>query len=384
MLHPLKPVDRQCEDDLLALVDWQRKTLTYACTHDQFRSNTFRTFMGDAFADWFEESRTNGHDKQEKAFNKFQQELTALVKCVPTQKQTVLDDFEHDLDFYFRLDDPDFMFAFSPDISEAHNKAQVCLNAFYEFLTWEIPGALTKSGHNFHRQDIVRSYLEQNPILLAVCPCCDNIWPEPTRTNNTSYTLEHFFHKEEHATICLHPYNLIPLCNACNSHRGNKEMLCPTGNADIAISQIFHPIERPAREYAQLEFRSRHLQPEKLFFVNSPKRIDDWQAAIEAYQAIYDIPGRWQTNWKQVQNTANSAIRYAVQGLQSGSGSITQEQFEHILNTIVKTFMPDKGEQDYGCYQYPAGRWLTWAKENYLCDLYKAHVVSRNVHASNC
>jgi hypothetical protein len=378
MLHPLKPVDRQCEDDLFGLIDWQRKTLTYAYKHDQFRSDIFRTFMGDAFADWFEESLANGHDKQKKTFNNFQQKLNALVKCDPTQKQIVLEDFEHDLDFYFHLDDSDFIFGFSPGISDAHKHAQVCLNAFYEFLTWEIPGALTKSGRNFHRRDIVRSYLDQNPILAIVCPCCDNSWPEPKRENGTPHTLEHFFHKEAHPTICLHPYNLIPVCDICNGRRGNKEMLCPTVDADLAISQIFHPIERPAREYAQLEFRSRRLQPEMMYFVNSPKRIDDWQAAIDAYRELYDIPRRWQTNWTQVQQTANSAIRYALQGLQHASGLITPEQFERELSAIVKTFMPDNGGGHYGRYQYPAGRWLLWAKENYLNELYAAHVASRN------
>jgi len=378
MLHPLKPVDSQCEDDLLALIDWQRKTLAYACNYTRFRSDAFRAFMGDAFADWFEDSLANGHDKQQKAFNKFRQNLEGLVKCDPIQKQMVLDDFEHDLDFYLHLENPDFMFAFSPGISDAHEKAKVCLNAFYEFLTWEIPSTLTKSGRSFHRQDIVQSYLDQNPILSAVCPCCDNIWPEPTHENGTPYTVEHFFHKEEHPTICLHPYNLIPMCGACNGRRGNKEMLCPTGDEDVAISQVFHPIDRPVREYAQLEFRSRRLQPEMMYFANSPKRVDDWQTAIEAYKAIYDIPGRWQVNWNHVQHTANSAIRYALQGLRRMNPLVTLDQFEQELNAIVKTFMPDKGEIDYGRYQYPAGRWLTWAKENYLNELYAAHVASRS------
>lgn len=31
-----------------------------------------------------------------------------------------------------------------------------------------------------------------------------------------------------------------------------------------------------------------------------------------------------------------------------------------------------------GRYQYPAGRWLTWTKENYLNELYAAHVASRS------
>lgn len=106
MLHPLKPPDRQCEGDLIALIAWQRKTLQYARDHTQFLRDTFRQFMGDDFVDWFEDSRRNGHKKQKTAFNKFKQSLEDLVKCDSNQKQMVLNDFEHDQDFYLHLDEP--------------------------------------------------------------------------------------------------------------------------------------------------------------------------------------------------------------------------------------------------------------------------------------
>lgn len=372
MLHLLNPPDRQCEDDLFALVEWQRKTLLYARDHDRFRSNTFRSSLGDDFADWFEDSRRNGHGNQRKAFNNFQQNLNALAKCDLSDKQMVLDDFEHDQNFYFHLDDPDFIFAFSPSLSVAHDKAKVCLNAFYEFLTWEYPAALVASQRDFHRQDIVESYLERNPTLLSVCPCCDNSWPEPSRANRTPYTLEHFFHKDEHASICLHPYNLIPMCGVCNGRRGNKDVLSPTEEEDLSIDQIFHPIERPVRKYAHLQFRSRHLKPEIMNFVNLPTRIDDWQTAIDAYEAVYEIPKRWETNWNEIQRTAFSAIQYALQALQHDGAAIDQALFGQQIERIIETFM-----QDYGRYQYPAGRWLVWAKQHKLEHLYEILVEER-------
>lgn len=371
MLHPLNPPDRQCEDDLFALIEWQRKMLTYARDHAQFQLNTLRQFMGDDFTDWFEDSRTNGQRDQKKAFNNFQQNLNALAQCALPQKQMVLNDFELDQNFYFQLNEPNFIFAFSPQISLAHEKAKVCLNAFYEFLTWSFPGALTVSHCDFHRQDIIQSYLDQNPILQSVCPCCDNSWPEPNRANRTPYTLEHFFHKEEHPSICLHPYNLIPMCSVCNGRRGNKEMLLPDEVTELTINQIFHPLERPVRNYAILEFRSQRLEPEIINFVNSPIRTDDWQPAIAAYEAVYEIPSRWKMNWSAVAQTANNAIYHALLGVQA---PVSKIQFSQLLERIEAKLM-----QDYGRYQYPAGRWLAWAKTNYLDQLYGAHVESRGL-----
>jgi hypothetical protein len=379
MLHPIKLTDRQCEDDLFALIGWQRKILQYAISHERFRDDTFRAFMGDDFFIWFEESRNNGVKDQKKAFNKFQQHLNALAKCEVTAKQTILNDFEHDQDFCFHLDDPDFVFAFSPEISPAHEEAKVCLNAFYEFLNWGFPPTLIPSDRTFYRQNIVQSYLEQNPILLKVCPCCDNSWPEPDQASKTPYTLEHFFHKKEHPSICLHPFNLIPMCRVCNRRRDDKDVLSPTGEFDLSMDQIFHPLERPVRNYVQLEFRSRRLEPELMNFVNLPTRIDDWQIAINAYEDIYEIPSRWQVSWLEIQTVANNAIYYALQALQRAGVSVSRDQFGQELDKITETLM-----HDYGRYQYPAGRWLAWAKTNYLDALYAAHVEpeSRKLYAS--
>ncbi|MCL4266662.1 MAG: hypothetical protein KJ069_25950 [Anaerolineae bacterium] len=372
MLHPLNPPDRQCEDDLFALIELQRKTLTYALNHNQFGFDTFRIFMGDDFFDWFEDGRNNGQRDQKKAFNNFHQNLIALTKFDAAKKQTILDDFDHDQNFYFHLDDHDFMFAFSPVISAAHENAKACLNSFYEFLSWGFPAILMPSGRVFYRQDIVQSYIDRNPILVKVCPCCDNSWPEPDRAHKTPYTLEHFFHKDEHPTICLHPYNLIPMCRVCNGRRGKKEMLSPKDDIDLSIDQIFHPLERPVRKHADLEFRSRRLEPEIMRFVNLPTRIDDWQIAINAYEDVYEIPSRWQANWREIESAASNAISYAIQGV---GVPVSRIRFGQELDRIVETFM-----RDYGRYQYPAGRWLIWAKTNYFDALYSAHVESRGLN----
>lgn len=369
MLHPLNPPDRQCEDDLFALIEWQHKVLLYALHHNSYSLSAFRASLGDSFADWFEDCRTNGQKDQQKAFNNFQQNLNALAKSDPITKQTILDDFDHDQQFYLCLNDPGFLFAFSPTISVAHDNAKVCLNAFYEFLTWGIPDDLLPSRRRFHRQDIVESFLAQNPFLKYICPCCDNSWPEPRKAGQTPYTLEHFFHKEEHSSICLHPYNLIPVCGVCNGRRGNKEMLSTVTGASLTIDSIFHPIERPAREYVQLEFRSQRLQPDIVYLMNSPSRIDDWQTAIDAYETIYEIPSRWKAAWTQIESIASSEIYRA---LSMATFPVSTSEFRQLLETIENDLATT-----YDRYRYPAGRWLAWAKQNHFDLLYNAHVMSR-------
>lgn len=372
MLHPLNPPDRQCEDDLFALIEWQRRVLHYALCHSSFSLTTFEASLGVDFVNWFENCRRNGRRDQQRAFNNFQQNLNDLAKSDPTTKQTILDDFNHDQQFYFCLNNPKFLFAFSPTISTAHDNAKVCLNAFYEFLTWGIPDVLLPSGRSFHRQDIVESYLAQNPFLKFVCPCCDNSWPEPRKAGQTSYTLEHFFHKEEHSSICLHPYNLIPMCSICNGRRGNKEMLSTATGASLTIDSIFHPIDRPARNYAQLEFRSQRLQPDIVYLMNSPARVDNWQTAIDSYETIYEIPSRWKTAWTEIESVASSAIHYALSAITS---PVSASQFRQLLETIENDLA-----ETHGRYKYPAGRWLAWAKQNHFDLLYDTQVRARELN----
>lgn len=369
MLYPINPLETHYQNDLLGLAQWQRRMLVYLRSVAVFDMTTLRSNLGADFADWLNSSLLTTNKKQKRAFNRFKQAMEQYARRDGGEKQTVIDDFDHDQTFAANLNNSRFIFAFSPDLSQTHELAKTLLNAFYEFLTWEIPGVLLPSGANLHRQHLVENYIAQNPLLRSICPCCDNRWPEPQQSRGTSQTLEHFFHKEEHATICLHPSNLIPICYICNGRRDNKEALAPSATTTLTIDEIFYPLERAAIDYAELKLRGPLLhEPAQFIFENSAARTDDWSNAIAAYEDLYEIPSRWKARWTHIIPVATRAVQYA---LRSQATPIDARAFNQLVTDVIRDM-----EHDDTYYRYPARRWLMWARDTHPNALF-ADMVDR-------
>ncbi|MCA9872846.1 MAG: hypothetical protein KC441_04310, partial [Anaerolineales bacterium] len=350
----------QVIDDLLALIDRQRQLLEFACNQDQFDESVLRADLGDQFAGWI------------LRHSDLSNSLTQLLSCVQADKAKVLADFDHDQNFWDQMDDSTFKFAFSLDKSTAHKKAKECLNFFYGAIS--ATGPLFPTPKQFKRADIINGYIETNPLLRFICPCCDGNWPELSGKDKTPYTLEHFFHKEAHPTICLHPFNLIPMCEVCNSRRGDKEVLGTAPGIQVGAHKIFHPLFRPAKEKVELQYYSPDLRPERLQFVNLPTQLDDWREAIAVYDRLYEIPQRWQERWDEIDSVISIQLRTALEAhryMQQTPLSLID--FERLLGGIIKSLNEHNGR-----YQYVAQRWLVWAKQYYLERLYEAHVTARS------
>ncbi|MEM7118486.1 MAG: hypothetical protein AAF614_39050 [Chloroflexota bacterium] len=368
MLHRLSPPAVQVEENLFALVGRQRQLLHFACSHTDYDEGAFRSELGDSFADWIQAGRHSC------LLDDFKQ----LISCATVDKRLVLADFNHDQKFWEQSDSATFQFAFSPSKTAAHQHAKECLNAFYKSLN--SLARLLPVPQQFKRKNVVDGYIATNPFLARICPCCEGDWSEQVSRSQTPYTLEHFFHKGEHPTICLHPYNLIPMCDVCNSRRGNKEMLHSETGTYIGIDKIFHPLLRPAIECVELQYYSIDLnKPEKLKFVNLPTQLDDWSEAIEGYNFVYEIPKRWQERWNEIDGIIATQVRVALNAhYYSQQSPISRIDFERILSGIILGLNKSAAR-----YHYPAQRWLTWAKQYKLQDLYEAHVMERGLHLSN-
>lgn len=361
MLHRLNPPTAQIEDDLLALVERQRQLLTFACNHDHFDESALRVTLGDQFTEWI---------LRHSDLRNF---LTHLLSCAPADKAEVLADFDHDQEYWAQLNDSTFQFSFSPNKSDAHQYAKECLNCFYTLINSS--ARLLSPPRQFKRADIIDGYIQENLFLKQICPCCDGNWPEKPGRNDTPYTLEHFFHKEEHPTICLHPYNLVPMCDVCNSRRGNKEVLESAPGIQVGVHKIFHPLFRPAKENVELQYYSPDLRPERLQFVNLPTQLGDWSEAITVYDRLYEIPQRWQERWDEIDSVISMQVRTALEAhkyMQQTPPTLID--FERLLGGVINALNEHNGR-----YQYVAQRWLVWAKQYYLERLYEAHVTVRSL-----
>ncbi|MGB1250553.1 MAG: hypothetical protein ACPG8W_08090 [Candidatus Promineifilaceae bacterium] len=358
MLHPLKPPIKQVEDRLLDLIEWQEKLLVFAANHTDANETALRTALGDVFTDWLMEKRYTG----------LRNSLAELVTCPASDKQAVLQDFEHDQNFW--LGDPSFRFAYDMR-TDAHKFGRKCLNLFYEiFYAFD---KLLQIDEPFKRTNLYEGYLSNNPNLARVCPFCDGSFTRelPKKGKITKVTLEHFFHKAAHPTICLHPHNLFPCCAICNSQRADQEMLW-LDEAPLSMGDIFHPILNPARNNIEIRYYSRDIHsPDDLEFVKIYK--EDWHKAIGVYSTLYRIPARWKELWTEVESVVQTRLWAAIDNHRdSGNAAPSLVEFDNMIGLIIRSLKRYSNR-----YEYPAHRWLVWVRSesDRVRKLHQAYVV---------
>lgn len=362
MLHLINPPEGEVEENLFALVDYQRQLLAFAATSVACDLATLQASVRPDLTRWVTGKRN------------LYTALIDLVACDVAEKAQVLQDFIHDQDFWITSDPNNFQFAFASSATPAHQHAATCLKEFFQNL--HASGAIVPHPSKARKEQIVEGYLETNPDLLGACPCCQGTWAEQASHGASSYTLEHIFHKEQYPTLSVHPYNLLPICNVCNQRRGNRDALRTPRGAQLTVGRAFHPFFRPVLEYVELECRSSGLRPEQLRFRNLPTHLEDWSEAVDTYAHLYEIPRRWEQRWYEIDALASLLIRTGIEARQHQTQPLTQEDFEQVVRMVIGRF-----RREHGRYHYPAQRWLEWALQYRLPMMYEAHVVQRGLNA---
>jgi hypothetical protein len=371
MLHPIEPPT--CMPELEILICLQQKLLDFAVINSTYSEADFRRAMGDDFVNWLIGFKSPGV-KTPKIINRFFQELHAYVKCSAQEKAQILQDFVSDQNYYQMISDGSFSFSLLPQKSDAHAKASECLGEFYEFLGIGFPAILVgqpAGSPPFKKESVISGCKANNPNIEYVCPCCDNAFTDSATANEQGYTLEHYFPMSLYPSICLHPLNLVPMCSGCNARKKDIDPLNPSVAplVRVAYEEVFHPIARPVRRHADLSFQSRPTVPDEMKFVSS--NPPTYTNSIAAYKILYQIPDRWEANWKRVDKQVTSYLRRALRRL--NSPLIDQPLFEVALQDAITELEDDVG-QNHLCY--PAVKWLSWARTNKMQDLMQSFVES--------
>ena len=208
MLHPLNPPT--CIDELLTLVNFQRKMLEFAEANPTYTDAALRVEVSNDFVDWILRLKS-GTGRPQKIANRFIQELTEYAKCSLSEKRKVLQILNSDQNFYSQLMIQLLLFPLLPSKSQSHERAKKCLCEFYELLGIGYPPILagnTVSSPLFNKESVVRAYKTSNPNIEFVCPCCDSAFTDSAAASEQGYTLEHYFPKSLYPSICMHPLKL--------------------------------------------------------------------------------------------------------------------------------------------------------------------------------
>ena len=370
MLHLLNPPE--CGRELGFIIGLQRKTLKYSCAFTIYNDADYENFVGADFVAWLNARRHTGTD-QDKSVRKFFQDIPRLLRCDPALKHQTLVDFLHDQSFFRFLNDPTYQFCFSTTKTIAHEEATKILVYFFDFLGFagfpaNVMAHITGGLNGFCKNDVVEGFKITNPGIEYVCPSCDNAFTDSGSGNAEGYTLEHYFPKSRYPSICLHPYNLIPMCSKCNKVKGDNDPLAPTDRTNIPhpvpYAEIFHPIQRPVLSQAELTFSSVAMGETMNFVSRDPAR--QYLPSINAYELLYDIPPRWKVVWKRVDKRVNDSIKNALR-IYLGGRQYNEQSFDEVLRYAIIDLRDHCGSE---YLSYPACRWLEWARNNKFNELY--------------
>ncbi|HHW85559.1 MAG TPA: hypothetical protein GX400_05055 [Chloroflexi bacterium] len=194
--------------------------------------------------------------------------------------------------------------------------ARVFLVSFYEQLGNGLdmrlfchnPYRYTKYG----REQFFAAFERENPELGACAICDEHRYMTILRGRYFS-DIEHYFPKSIYPHLSCHPYNLIPLCKQCNQAHLDRDPL-ETANGRCKLRDVFLPYrgDSVARRGAiKLDWQHRKQKPH----LQIQLRQDNdavFQARLQAFSAIYDIPGRWQNRIHQIGEHLWRYIRHYV------------------------------------------------------------------------
>lgn len=178
---------------------------------------------------------------------------------------------------------------------------------FYDDYLGESKRTFPKSFEleEFGRDKFLSEFKKLNGI--NVCPACDA---------ERYSRIDHYLPKIFYPHLSCHPYNLVPICNTCNTdYKGEKNLLVSKSGNLRQLENIFLPYRGDgfqADTYLKISLEQGLRKPIIIGLEGHPGK--DLLERVEVYQHIFHIPDRWQ---KEIQAIEESVYRQIKQSIQS-------------------------------------------------------------------
>lgn len=345
MLHRINLPD--CEIELDAILQFQRKVLAFACDPQVQRTLTedhLCRVLGDEQGKWFwtklwTQKRNGPLIKSELYIG-----IETLAKHVASSrdpaeiKKKILDAFDHDIHFHEHIADGDFRFAYINVLSEATRSAiRPLMESFYTCLLAQsgFPTCIHGCQGVITRDEFLKFFWQKN-LTVKVCPACDSpqsdqfgaLYQEDGEKSNEPFKAfddaDHFLPKSKYPFLSVHRYNLVPLCLDCNrTFKGEYDPIEPLNEAQIAtllqtrdpldgpnvISLInsFHPYQDPAIAHIEVII-GRNKEGVQLIDILDEKQSKTHRVA--SFKRVLRLHKRWP---KRLRDEIDSLCR-AIKG----------------------------------------------------------------------
>jgi|YNPBryBLVA2012_1023415.scaffolds.fasta_scaffold04344_2 5-methylcytosine-specific restriction endonuclease McrA len=249
--------------------------------------------------------------------------LQTFVTGIQCERQGLVDSMQRDvLRLYCGQRDKTLECCFADDrhLPAYQEGAKQFLLAFYEQLSNGIPTDILASNPGnyprYGREQFFKAYEKANP-RQSVCAICDEHRPITIIRGHFHSDIEHYFPKSVYPHLACHPYNLIPICQACNSAHQNKDPLQGRGCSPRRrnLGEVFLPYRNESvRSHGAVIFDGN--KPD-LFIVERNNNNNSLSyTRVMAFLEIYDVPQRWQSQihrigeqlWRKISHFALAEI----------------------------------------------------------------------------
>jgi hypothetical protein len=161
----------------------------------------------------------------------------------------------------------------------------------------EFPKELFPTARPFGRQAFLDAFLAANSSL-EICAICDESRYFTQGKEHIYASIDHFLPKSRYPHFACHPYNLIPICHACNSSlKGRKDPLEMNSPSRLlnGYSLPYHDVNWGTDAYLKVNLSTEieFSAPLVLRKDTSGQTNIQKEDALKLLSALYDIPGRW-------------------------------------------------------------------------------------------
>lgn len=195
---------------------------------------------------------------------------------------------------------------------------------------------------DFGREKFLLEFKKFNHI--NVCPACDT----------ESYSrIDHYLPKSFYPHLCCHPYNLVPICNNCNTdYKGEKNFLVRKSGNKRQLANIFLPYRGygfQTDSYLKITLKKGLRKPIIIGFKPQPNKT--LLERIEVYRDVFSIPDRWRKEIKTIEESVYRQIKQHIQshvaGNPSKKGNLDIFGIRDLLDGILCNFSDDQALEQW-------------------------------------
>jgi hypothetical protein len=340
-----------CVNQLEKIVSFQRKLLNFACsgsTSLPIKESQLKTEFGDDIGEWLWNKlftkRQSGKNVQTK-LHKALEKLIRYIERHSTMSAKIMDAFDHDIQFDQYLNDPNFKFKYSGQLSLTVQKlVRGILTEFYTDLLSSssgFPPAIHGQTQKFNRDKFISSFWSANS-KLEVCPACDR--PRSPKVDNKIYSdADHFLPKSSYPFLSVHHANLVPLCLDCNrTMKGGRNPIDDPDNAPLI--NTFHPYLNPAIDQIDIK-TSRNAVGVREIKIEDKAGIPSRR--VNSINRVFKLEKLWMDGLRYSVDSIVDEIRRAGARSKRHGIDLTRQELEIELQDMLRERTRNLGQRHY-------------------------------------